>query len=301
MNSSRPIVVALGGNALSDDNAGQNYPGLAAACRAMADAAGQGLIVTHGNGPQIGERAMAESRKDFRSLDRLGAETEGLLGYRIEQELARHLPAPENIATLLTQVEVDPDDPAFAKPSKPVGPWLDEDEATRLGSDRGWQFQAGEAGYRRLVASPMPRRIVQLKAIRTLLAAGIHVICAGGGGIPVIRGKDATLEGIEAVVDKDHASALLAVQVEARLLVLATNVDGVYRDWNNGKREKIHHGSPAELETLSLPAGSMGPKVAAACEFAKTSGQPAVIGSIAELGALLKDEAGTRVYPDTKP
>lgn len=267
-------MVALGGNAILERG---QAPGVEAqranvarAARAVASLTREHeVVVTHGNGPQVGQLALEASAPAAlsRSLDVLDAETEGMLGYWIEQALRNELPDRE-IATLLTQVEVSRDDPAFARPTKPVGS--------------------------RVVASPRPTRIVELAAIRHLVERGVLVVCAGGGGIPVARTGTGRLEGVEAVVDKDRTAALLACELGASLLLLLTDVDAIYRDWPE-RSDPIGSISPAALRALSLDAGSMGPKAEAACAFVEGSGGVAVIGALDAAPGLVAGVVGTRV------
>ena len=291
-----PTVIALGGNALVGEDSMVDFPRLRPACRVMAGHVDNGLVVTHGNGPQIGLLAQNTDQASARPMDVLGAETEGLLGYCIEQELANNLPQGHRAATLLTRVEVDADDSAFDHPAKPIGAWLEPDEAERLRKESGWRFIEKDGRCRRVVPSPSPRRVLQVDAIRTLLNDRTAVICAGGGGIPVVR-QDDGMHGVEAVIDKDRASSLLAQQLDAARLVLATDVDGVYRDWDGERQDRIERATPEALLDLALPEGSMGPKVEAACAFVQATGRPAVIGALQDLEALLDGRAGTVITP----
>jgi carbamate kinase len=297
------IVIALGGNALlrrgeplSADNQREN---VRTACGQIARISpGNELVVAHGNGPQVGLLALqgaACTDVPVYPLDVLGAETEGMIGYIIEQELGNLLPFEVPFATLLTQVEVDPADPAFANPSKPIGPVYSREEAERLASEKGWHIAADGERFRRVVPSPRPKRIFEIRPIRWLLEKGSVVICAGGGGIPTVYDQNGHLQGVEAVIDKDLCSALLAEQLEADLLVIATDVDGVYLDWGTPQQRRINEAHPDQLELLGFAAGSMGPKVQAACEFARNTGKTAVIGSLADIEAIVQGRAGSRV------
>lgn len=292
-----PIVVALGGNALKSKDNVLEYSQLQPACAAMAAFSREGLVVTHGNGPQIGALATeASSEKKLSGrLDLLNAETEGLLGYLVEQELANQLDGDTDVSTLLTRVEVDRRDPAFRCPGKPIGKWFTASERKKLSKQSGWQFMERNNKYRRVVPSPKPLRTFQLKAIKTLLDAGNIVICAGGGGIPVCADAKGVMHGIEAVVDKDYSSSLIARELNARLLVLATEADGVYKNWQQSTQQKIALTDPETLEALSLPEGSMGPKVHAACDFVRATRAPAIIGAIKDLPDLLRLQKGTRI------
>ena len=255
------------------------------------------LVVTHGNGPQVGLLALqaAAGSADLvpYGLDALGAETEGMIGYLLQQAL-RNASADLEVATLLTQVVVDADDPAFSRPTKPIGAVYDDAEsARRVGAGR-WTIAADGAGFRRVVASPDPRRVVELAIVRHLIDAGVVVIAVGGGGIPVIEHDDGSLHGVEAVIDKDLASALLASSLGAQVLLMLTDVDAVHDDFGGPGDRAIRCGSPSALRQLSLPVGSMGPKVEAACRFADDGGE-AVIGSLDHLPTLLDGRSGTTV------
>ena len=297
------IVIALGGNALlqrgqpmTADNQRANIR--LAAERIAAVAAGNELVIAHGNGPQVGLLALQSAAYEAVApypLDVLGAETEAMIGYVIEQELGNLLPFEQPFATLLTMVEVDPQDPAFQNPTKPIGPVYDRATAERLSAENGWSVAPDGDRFRRVVASPAPQRIFEIRPIRTLVEAGVIVICAGGGGIPTVYGADGKLRGIEAVIDKDLAASLLARQLEADLLVIATDVDGVYTGWGTPEQRRLGVVSVEEIAGLALPAGSMGPKVAAACAFAARTGNEAVIGSLADIDTIISGSAGTRV------
>lgn len=297
------IVIALGGNALlrrgeplSADNQREN---VRTACMQIARiAAGNELVVAHGNGPQVGLLALqGAAYKDVPAypLDVLGAETEGMIGYIIEQELGNLLPIEVPLATLLTQVEVDPEDPAFKQPTKPIGPVYSREEAERLAEEKGWAIAADGDRFRRVVPSPRPQRIFEIRPIGWLLEKGCVVICAGGGGIPTVYDRNGRLQGVEAVIDKDLCSALLAEQLDADLLVIATDVDGAYLDWGTPQQRRISEAHPDQLASLAFAAGSMGPKVQASCEFARNTGNVAVIGSLEQIEAIIQGRAGTRV------
>jgi carbamate kinase len=302
------VVVALGGNALlrrgqelSADNQRTNAR---AACKALAPLALEHeLVVSHGNGPQVGLLALqgsAYTAVDTYPLDVLGAQTEGMIGYMLEQELGNELPFERHLATLLTMIEVDPGDPAFERPTKPIGPIYDAAEAARLKQEKGWAFMADGDSMRRAVPSPPPKRIFGIHVIRSLLDQGVVVICAGGGGIPTAYVEEAApagkqLRGVEAVIDKDLASALLAIEIGADALLIVTDVDAVYAGWNTPEQRAIRNATPAELAGGDFAAGSMGPKVRAACWFAERTGGFAAIGAIDDTQALLGGDAGTRV------
>lgn len=300
------IVVALGGNALlkrgepMTAEAQRVNVRTAAAALARLVEAGHRLVVTHGNGPQVGLLALQAAAYDASTafpLDVLGAETEGMIGYLIEQELENVLAPGSKVATLLTQVEVAATDPAFKNPSKPVGPVYDEAEARHLARDRGWAIRADGAGFRRVVPSPKPVTIPDVDVIRLLLDRSVTVICAGGGGIPVVRRDDGSLIGVEAVIDKDAASALLAENLGADALLLLTDVDAVYRDWGGGNQAAFGRVSPRDLAAYTFPAGSMGPKVAASCRFVERTGGLAGIGRLEDATAILDGKAGTVIVP----
>lgn len=305
------VVVALGGNALlrrgqalSADNQRANAR---AACRALAPVALEHeLVVSHGNGPQVGLLALqgsAYTAVDTYPLDVLGAQTEGMIGYMLEQELGNELPFERHLATLLTMIEVDPDDAAFEHPSKPIGPLYNSEEAARLKGEKGWTFMADGDSMRRSVASPTPKRIFGVDVIRMLLERGVIVICAGGGGIPTAyAGEPAPagrrLQGVEAVIDKDLASALLAIEIGADALAIVTDVDAVYADWGTPEQHAIRKATPDMLGAAEFAEGSMAPKVRAACWFVQRTGGVAAIGSIDDTQALIRGEAGTRVALD---
>ncbi len=296
------VVAALGGNALqrrgdpiTDDRMEAN---VRVAAGALAEIGGEHeLVVTHGNGPQIGLLALqAEAYRDVRSypLDVLGAESEGMIGYLLERELANALP-DHPVATLLTQTVVDALDPAFRAPSKPIGPVYNEGEATRLASERGWVVAPDQGGWRRVVASPVPRSIVETLTIKLLLDQRVIVVCAGGGGVPVVVDAAGARHGVEAVVDKDAASALLGRSLHADVLLLLTDVSAVALGWGTESARPIDRVTPEELGSHAFAAGSMAPKVAAATSFVRSTGARAAIGSLEDAAALLAGGAGTQV------
>ncbi|NHQ87279.1 carbamate kinase [Iodobacter sp. HSC-16F04] len=297
------IVIALGGNALlrrgeamSADNQRENV--IIAARQIACVAPNNELVIAHGNGPQVGLLALqnaAYSQVSPYPLDVLGAETEGMIGYMIEQELGNLLPVETPFATILTQVEVDAADPAFKNPTKPIGPVYSKEDANRLASEKGWSIAPDGDKFRRVVASPRPKRIFEIRPVKWLLEQGTIVICAGGGGIPTCYDKEGKLHGIEAVIDKDLCSALLAEELSADLLVIATDVSATFIDYGKPTQKAIASAHPDELERLGFAAGSMGPKVQAACEFARNTGKVAVIGSLNDIEAIVQGTAGTRV------
>ncbi len=299
------IVVALGGNALLKRGEPMTHDvqrtNIRVAAQALAPVVGEHeLVLAHGNGPQVGLLALqASAYKEVEAypLDVLGAQTEGMIGYMIEQELGNLLPFETPFATILTMVEVDPNDPAFQNPTKFVGPVYEQDEADRLKAEKGWVFKQDGAKWRRVVPSPLPKRIFEIRPIRWMLEKGTVVICAGGGGIPTMydSAKHRWLTGIEAVIDKDLASELLAREVDADLFVIATDVDAVYLDWGKPEQRKLGIVTPAELRSYNFPAGSMGPKVDAAAQFVERTGKRAAIGSLAEIGEIVAGTAGTNV------
>lgn len=295
---SNPICFALGGNALKSEHSLHSFPQLSATCAVLADHCKPPILVTHGNGPQIGnliDPDNLDSTQSSRTLDVLGAETEGLLGYQIEQELANNLNLHGRVITLLTRVQVDPDDPAFENPSKPIGSWVDSECAKELSDRLGWQFTTSAKGCKRVVPSPRPRRILGLDAIRLLLDRDYCVVAAGGGGIPVVRDNTGNMIGVEAVVDKDHTSSLMARELGAERLYFLTDVSGVFASWESDDQELIEKISVSELRNMNLPEGSMGPKALAACDFVEATGSEACIGALTELEDLLNNQGGTRV------
>ena len=298
------VVAALGGNALLRrgepfDAATQRANVRVAVDALAALARAHALVVTHGNGPQIGLLALqSEAMRGVGStpLDVLGAQSEGLIGYLIDQELASQLPG-RDVATLLTQVAIDPDDPAFLAPTKPIGPVYGEAEARRLAAERGWRVARDGAHWRRVVPSPAPLRILERRTIELLVAAGVIVVCAGGGGIPVVVGPDGRIVGVEAVIDKDLSAALLAAEIGAEALLLLTDVPAVWADWPHPARTPIRDTTPAELRRRSFEAGSMAPKIEAVCRFVERTGRMAAIGALRDAGAILAGAAGTVVRP----
>jgi len=302
------VVAALGGNALlkrgqplTAENQRANAR-VAATALANVVRAGHRLVVTHGNGPQVGLLALqgaAYKPDEAYPLDVLGAETGGMIGYIIEQELENALDHKHPVATLLTQVLVDGKDPAFQNPTKFIGPIYTREEAEARAKAAGWSIAADGEHWRRVVPSPLPQEIPDLGVLRLLLDRGVIVICTGGGGIPVLRRADGSLAGVEAVIDKDAASALLARELGADALLLLTDVSAVMRDFGTPDQMAIGAISPEDALKLDLPAGSMGPKVAAAAEFAAAGGLGG-IGRLDQAVEILAGTAGTRISHDAK-
>jgi carbamate kinase len=300
------LVVALGGNALlrrgEPAEAETQRHNLAAAAAALARlAVGNELVITHGNGPQVGLLALeADAYHAVKPypLDVLGAESQGMIGYLIVQALRTE--AEANVVALLTQVAVDADDPAFERPTKPIGPVYTAAEAQRVTEQHGWELMPDGPHYRRVVPSPEPLKIIELEAVETLLQAGSIVVCAGGGGIPVVR-DGGRLRGIEAVIDKDLTAALLAQELEADRLLILTDVPYIERGWRTAEASPIRATTPAELREYGFAAGSMAPKVEAGCRFVERTGNEAVVGSLLELATVAAGLAGTRIQPDRTP
>lgn len=303
------VVVALGGNALlrrgqplTEENQAQN---VAAACDHLAPIARRhDLVISHGNGPQIGLLALEEAaygQAPGSPMDVLGAETQGMIGYLVERELGNRLPYDKPLASLLTMIEVDPNDPAFDNPTKPIGPLYTGSDAQKLAAERGWTFKPDGDSLRRVVPSPAPKHIFEHRPIRWLLEQGCVVICAGGGGIPTAYQPGRQLTGVEAVIDKDHASALLARDLDADILIMATDAPAAYVHYSKPDQQVIRRAHPDQLlaqHTAEFASGSMLPKVEAACDFARATGKPATIGALADIEAMLADTAGTRVSQD---
>ena len=297
------VVVALGGNALlrrgqalSAENQRVNVRAAAVALAPVAR--DHQLVISHGNGPQVGLLALQAAAYQAVApypLDVLGAQTEGMIGYMIEQELGNLVPFEVPFATILTMVEVDPKDPAFQQPTKPIGPLYSQEESERLAKERGWTMAPDGELFRRVVPSPLPLRVFEIRPIRWLLERGTIVICSGGGGIPTAYGEDGKLHGIEAVIDKDRAGALLARDLEADFFIMATDVEAVVVGWGTPQARKIRRAPPEALSGMEFAAGSMGPKVEAACEFVQRTGKTAAIGALADIGRILSGEAGTLV------
>ena len=302
-----PIVIALGGNALLQRgqvlNAENQRDNIRVAARQLARVhENHKLVIAHGNGPQVGLLALMDQAYhpvDPYPLDVLGAETVGMIGYMIEQELGNIIPDEDHIVTVLTQVVVDPNDPAFEKPTKPVGPIYQRREAERLKKEKGWAIAPDGAYYRRVVPSPEPQQIIEIDVIRLLVRENIVTICAGGGGIPTAF-RDGRLYGVEAVIDKDLAASLLARSLKARQFVMLTDVDYVYLDFGTPEQRAIRAAHPDALEKLPFDAGSMGPKIRGACRFVRETGCRSAIGNLGELNDIVAGRAGTQISMDAK-
>jgi len=295
------IVVALGGNALLRRGelleASIQREHVEAAARAVASIARKHeVVLTHGNGPQVGLLALQSEAYHAvhpYPLDVLGAESEGMIGYLLQQALANELPG-RDIATVLTEVLVDAEDSAFDHPTKPVGPIYTKDAATQISVERGWDVAPDGPGYRRVVASPRPREIVQIDTIKRLVDSGVIVICSGGGGIPtVLEERSGRRVGAEAVIDKDLSAALLAIEVGAQFLMLLTDVQAVYEGWGTANARPIRSATPQVLRRLSFASGSMEPKIEAACRFVRATGHRAAIGALMEANEVLAGRSGT--------
>jgi carbamate kinase len=300
------VVVALGGNALlqrgqilSAENQREN---IRVAAQQLAEIhEHHELVIAHGNGPQVGLAALmdaAYTEVEPYPLDVLGAKTIGMIGYIIEQELGNIIPFEDHIVTVLTQIVVDPADPAFSKPTKPVGPVYSKAEAERLQKEKGWSMAADGEYFRKVVPSPLPRRIIEIETIKMLVDNGVVVICAGGGGIPVAYDEDRKLFGVEAVIDKDLASGLLARDLGAEMFVMLTDVPGVYMDYGTPDQKVIRAAHPDAIEALDFAAGSMGPKVLGACRFVRETGNMSAIGRLSDLKEIMAGRAGTLISND---
>ena len=274
------------------------------AARALAPIAlDHELVISHGNGPQVGLLALqSDAFTDVEPypLDVLGAQTEGMIGYMIEQELGNLMPYEQPFATILTMVEVDPRDPAFDNPTKPIGPVYSEEDAKHLAEQRGWAIAKDGKMWRRVVPSPKPQHIFEIRPIRWLIEHGVIVICTGGGGIPTMYKPGRVLQGAEVVIDKDRASELLARELGADMIILATDVDGVYANWGEPDAKLLHKVTLQEMSSYAFPAGSMGPKVEAACRFIEAGGASAGIGRLEDAEAILAGRTGTRVEAEVR-
>tara|TARA_R100000935_G_scaffold55035_1_gene84600 strand:+ start:105 stop:1040 length:936 start_codon:yes stop_codon:yes gene_type:complete len=298
------IVVALGGNALlrrdQAPTAENQLTNIRRAASQLARvAANHDLVLTHGNGPQVGLLALqadAYIEVDAYPLDVLGAQTDGMIGYLLEQELGNQLRTTRVVTTLITRVEVDPQDPAFQHPSKPIGPIYSKAESAKVAGAKGWSMATDGKAFRRVVASPKPLRVLGLQAIHWLLERGALVIAAGGGGIPVARNADSQgLHGVEAVIDKDLCSSLLARELQADVLIIATDVPAVYLNWGKPTQRALGKVTPEYLAEYDFADGSMGPKVEAARAFVTATGKRAVIGSLEQIEGMLAGTSGTQI------
>jgi carbamate kinase len=295
------VVVALGGNALLErgerPDSGIQEEHVASAVAALGPVLQQhDVIITHGNGPQVGVLALESASDSALSrpypFDVLGAQTQGMIGYWVTQALSRAVPGKQ-AACLICRTIVAAGDPAFGNPSKFVGPVYDETTARRLAAAHGWQVRPDGAAWRRVVPSPEPAEIVELRLILTLAHDGVTVVCSGGGGIPVVRDDAGGLHGVEAVIDKDLSAALLARELGAGALLILTDVPAVEDDYGTPDARPIHCVTTSELRARTFPAGSMGPKVEAACRFADATGGMAAIGRLDDAQALLAGQTGT--------
>lgn len=297
------IVVALGGNALLERgealSAENQHKNVKIATSQIAKIVPDNeVVIAHGNGPQVGLLALqgaAYTEVETYPLDVLGAQTEGMIGYLIQQEMGNHLPFETPMATILTQVEVAADDPAFQNPTKPIGPVYSKEEAEKLAAEKNWHIAPDGDKFRRVVPSPRPKRIFEIRPVKWLLDKGSVVICAGGGGIPTRYGDNGKLNGIEAVIDKDLCSALLAEEIEADMLIIATDVDGVYLNYGTEQQAKITKANPEALLKEGFANGSMGPKVQAACEYVQKTGNQAMIGALKDIEQMTEGKGGTLV------
>ncbi|CEF57094.1 carbamate kinase [Acetobacter ghanensis] len=300
------LVIALGGNALMQRgeplSMDTQWRNARAAAQSLAPVAREHqVILTHGNGPQVGLLAMqSEAFKGAKGypFDIMGAATEGMIGYMLEQELGNILGYDVPIATILTRVEVDRDDPEFSDPSKFIGPTFEQEQVEGLTAQNGWLFRQDGRKWRRVMPSPQPKRILWHRPIRWLLENGAVVICAGGGGIPVVDTGDNRMEGVEAVIDKDRASSLLATHIPADLFIIATDVSGVYEAYDTPDQRLLQKVTPQDLMTEAFSKGSMGPKIEAAVNFVRKTGKCAAIGSLTEISQIVEGKAGTWIVPD---
>jgi carbamate kinase len=293
------VVVALGGAALLPPDApAARQSAVYRAARAIAEiAAHHAVVVLHGNGPQAGLlafQATAFRPHDPASGDLSNADGDGTIGYLLERALMPVLPG-RRVATLLTQVEVNPADPAFAKPAVPVGPAYDADKAARLAAEHHWTMGGADERFRRLVASPRPLRVLEIETIRMLIDRNVVVVCAGGGGIPVLLTTEGEIRGVDAVVDMDRSAALLAEGLAADFLLMLTDVDAVHAGWRTRSSRPIRRASTDRLRAMSFDPGSIGPKLEAACDFVERTGGTAAIGSLERAAEVLRGTNGTTI------
>jgi carbamate kinase len=300
------VVVALGGNALLQRgqvmSAENQRNSIRTAAQQLAEVhKNHSLVIAHGNGPQVGLAALmdaAYTETEPYPLDVLGAKTIGMIGYIIEQELGNIIPFEDHIVTVLTQIVVDQNDPAFEKPSKPVGPVYSKKEAEKLQKEKGWAMAPDGQYFRKVVPSPLPQRIIEMNVIKMLVDNGVVVICAGGGGIPVAYDDNKKLFGVEAVIDKDLASGLLAREVGAEMFVMLTDVASVYVNFGMDNQKAIKAAHPDALEAVEFAGGSMGPKVIGACQFVRDTGHRSAIGQLSDLSDIMAGKAGTLISND---
>jgi carbamate kinase len=300
------IVIAVGGNALLEraevPSAEIQEQHVRAAVEGLAGVlADHEVVITHGNGPQVGILAMEAARDPSLArpfpFDVLGAQTQGMIGYFFLQALESACPR-RDVVSMVTQVLVSSDDPAFDEPTKFVGPMLEASDASKLEERWGWAIRADGDGMRRVVASPEPIEVLEIASIERLVSARSIVVCAGGGGIPVVRLEDGSIRGVEAVIDKDLTAAHLAARLGADGLVILTDVPAVEDDFGTSRARPIRSATSSELRRGSFPAGSMGPKVEAACRFVEATGARAMIGRLDDVESVLAGLSGTTVIPD---
>jgi carbamate kinase len=300
------VIVALGGNAVlgrgQRPDADAQVANVRTAVKTLARLAGDHeLVITHGNGPQVGLLAMQSAADPSLTrpypFDTLGAQTQGLIGYWMQQALQNALPGRQVLA-MVTQTLVTAVDPAFEYPAKFVGQVYEREEAEKLAAERGWTVAMDGRHWRRVVPSPAPQRVVETRLIRRMVSEGVIVVCAGGGGIPVVRDERGRLTGVEAVVDKDLTTSMLAEALDCDAFLSLTDVPRVMRDFGTPHQSEIGHTTPHELRALDFPAGSMGPKVEAACRFVETTGDMAAIGKLDDAERILDGTAGTIVTPN---
>ena len=299
------IVIALGGNALlkrgEKPDAANQIENVELACEALAPLADEHeIVITHGNGPQVGVLALQSANDPNLSrpypFDTLGAMTQGMIGYWMLQALQNHLPG-RHVAAIINQTLVMESDPAFDNPTKFVGEVYEEEEAKRLADERGWVMKPDGKWFRRVVGSPKPQRVLETRLIRSLLETGSVVVCAGGGGIPVVRDSRGHRVGVEAVVDKDLTAAVLAEHLEADFLLILTDVPNVIDGFGTDNAKPVDRATPRAMRQMDLPAGSMGPKVEAVCRFVELTGDCAAIGRLEDAVKIIAGEAGTIITP----
>jgi len=303
------IVVALGGNALLErgerPDADIQHVHVRAAAQALAPLAiDHQLVICHGNGPQVGLLALeSESDRALTApypLDVLGAQTQGMIGYWLAQEL-RNAGVAHPVVSLITQTVVAAEDPAFSAPTKFIGPVYSQHHAHRLAVERHWTIAADGAHWRRVVPSPQPESIVEMSTIKWLADQRAVIVCGGGGGVPVLRNEGGDLVGVEAVVDKDLTAALIAEQLHADLLLILTDVTSVMKDFGTDHARAVRDLDVDQLDGLSFPAGSMGPKIEACTGFVRATGKRAAIGALPQAAEIVAGQAGTRIYASVEP